>query len=127
MLKENGGSFELTKNWAKSILYRMGFVKRRGITISKVSVLHFEALKTPFLFDLKAVEIPPELTINWDLAGIKNCELCQFCSGQWSKRVEVVEVDDKWQYLLLPLLESSCLSKSCIKARYKLVCMPSVF
>ena len=26
LLKENGGSLELTKNWAKSILYRMGFV-----------------------------------------------------------------------------------------------------
>jgi hypothetical protein len=46
----------------------MGFVKRRGNTKAKVAVEQFEALKTQYLFDIKAVvemmEIPPELVIN---------------------------------------------------------------
>ena len=57
----------LTKHWAKSLLYRMGFVKRRSNTKAKVDVEQFEAIKTQFLFDLKAtvemLEIPPELVI----------------------------------------------------------------
>ncbi len=75
LLVENGGSLELAKNWAKSILYRIGFVKRRGNTKAKVSVEHFEALKSQFLFDIQATvemqEIPPELVVNWDQTGIK--------------------------------------------------------
>ena len=102
LLKENGGSLELTKNWAKSILYRMGFVKRRGNTKAKVSVLHFEALKTQFLFDIKAVvemqEIPPELIINWDQTGIKIVPVSSWTMEQkGAKRVEVAGVDDKRQ------------------------------
>ena len=79
LLKEEGGPLELTKNWAKSILYRMGFVKRRGNRKSKVGVEQFEALKTQYLFDIKAtvemMEIPPELVINWDQTSIKSVVL----------------------------------------------------
>ena len=53
LLKENGGSLQLIKNWAKSILYRMGYVKRRGNTTAKVSVEHLEVLKGQFLFDIQ--------------------------------------------------------------------------
>ena len=102
LLKENGGSLELTKNWAKSILYRMGFVKRRGNTKAKVSVLHFEALKTQFLFDIKAVvemqEIPPELIINWEQTGIKTVPVSSWTMEQkGTKLVEIAGVDDKRQ------------------------------
>ena len=48
----------------KSILHRMGFVKRRGNTKVKVAVEQFEALNTQYLVDIKPVvvmEIPPEL------------------------------------------------------------------
>ena len=75
LLKEEGGPLELEKNWAKSILHRMGFVKRQGNTKAKVAVEQFEAQKTQYLFDIKAVvemmDIPPELVINWDQTGIK--------------------------------------------------------
>ena len=35
----------LTKSWAKSVLIRMGFVKRKGTTTAKVSPENFENLK----------------------------------------------------------------------------------
>lgn len=35
LLSENGGHLDLTKNWAKSHLQRMNFVKRHGSTTCK--------------------------------------------------------------------------------------------
>ena len=52
-LKENGGHLELMKSWGKSLLHRMGFVKRKGNTKCKVPVECFEALKSQFLEDIK--------------------------------------------------------------------------
>ena len=99
---EEGITTELTKNWAKSILHRMGFVKRRGNTKAKVAVEHFEALKSQFLFDIKATvemqEIPPELVINWDQTGIKIVPVSSWTmEKRGAKRVEIAGVDDKQQ------------------------------
>ena len=90
------------KNWAKSLLYRIGFVKRRGNTKAKVPVEHFEALKSQFLFDIQATvemqEIPPELIINWDQTGIKIVSLSSWTMKQkGAKWVEISGVDNKRQ------------------------------
>ena len=45
LLACNGGGISLTKDWAKSLLHRMGMVKRRASTKAKVSVDEFEKLK----------------------------------------------------------------------------------
>ena len=39
LLFENGGHFELTKSWAKSLLKRMNMVKRKGTTSKKTFVV----------------------------------------------------------------------------------------
>lgn len=74
LLSENRGPITITTNWAKSLLYRKGFVKRRGSTAIKMTVANFEAVKEQFLFEVKAVvemeEIPPELVFNWDQTAI---------------------------------------------------------
>ena len=74
LLATNGGHIALTRNWGKSLLRRMGFVKRRVSTSAKVSVTDFEELKSQFLFEIKVNiemdEIPHDLVINWDQAGI---------------------------------------------------------
>ena len=36
LLSENGGPITITKNWAKSLLRRMNFVKRRGSSTAKI-------------------------------------------------------------------------------------------
>ena len=38
LVAENGGHISLTKHWARYLLSRMGFVKRRANTKLKVSV-----------------------------------------------------------------------------------------
>ena len=48
-LAEHGGHVHLTKSRAKSLLTRMGFVKRRGTTkMSKVGSQEFEKVKLAF-------------------------------------------------------------------------------
>ena len=58
-------NIKLTKDWAKSLLIRMGMVKRRVSSKAKVDVEKFEALKQGFLLDIKNIvsleEIPPDL------------------------------------------------------------------
>ena len=62
LLTENGGPLSITMNWAKSLLYRMQFVKRRGSTNKKILVHDFEV---QFLTDVTAVvqmeDIPKDL------------------------------------------------------------------
>ena len=74
LLACNGGHIVLTKHWGKHLLARMGFIKRRASTKSKVTVEDFEAIKAQFLTDVKVIaemnEIPHELIINWDQTGI---------------------------------------------------------
>ena len=70
LLECNEGHISLTKNWAKYLMERMGFVKRQASTKAIVSVSDFDQLKSQFVFDVKAIiqmeEIPGELVINWD-------------------------------------------------------------
>ena len=45
----NEGEIEIMKAWAKSILGRMGYHKRKGTNAGKISVAHFEEVKECFL------------------------------------------------------------------------------
>ena len=57
LLVENGSHISLDKHWLKYLLARMGFVKRRGNTKSKVLVEQFDELKELFLLEFNnAVE-----------------------------------------------------------------------
>ena len=93
---------KLTKDWAKSLLFRMGMVKRRVSSKAKVDVEKFEALKQGILLDIKLIvsleEIPPDLIINWDQTGINYVPV-----GSWTmekegaQRVKLAGKDDKRQ------------------------------
>jgi len=73
-LVADDGPITITKHWARSLLTRMHFVKRRGNTKAKVNVSDFDQFKTQFVYDVKAItqfeEIPDSLVINWDHTGI---------------------------------------------------------
>ena len=95
LLECNGGHIRLTKSWAKCLMLRMGFVKRRASTKAKVSVADFEQFKTQFIFDIRAViemeEIPGELVINWDQTGIHYVPVSSWTMARkGSKRVEIL-------------------------------------
>lgn len=102
LLVEHGGHIEFTKAWAKSLLKRMGYVKRKCSNAGKMSVARFEELKEEFLADVQAEvlmnDIPKELIFNWDQTGL------QFVpTGQWTmnrakeKVIPIASSDDKRQ------------------------------
>lgn len=103
-LFENGGYISITRNWALSLLGRMGYVKRKATTKStpKMSDEVFQGVKTRFLKQVSSVSkltsIPESLMINIDQTGIKLVP-----TGDWtmaasgSKRVEVAGLNDKRQ------------------------------
>ena len=102
LLECNGGHVHLTKHWAKYLLQRMGFVKRRASTKAKVSLLDFERYRAQFVFDVKAMiemeDIPSELVINWDQTGIHYVPVSSWTMAkEGSKRVEIAGIDDKRQ------------------------------
>ena len=75
LLAVNGGHISLSKDWARYMLQRIGFVKRKGTTKGTLQVENFEEEKHQFLFDIKVIvaieEVPPCLFIYWDQTGIK--------------------------------------------------------
>lgn len=99
-IKSNGGHIEITKSWARSILDRMGYVKRKCSNAGKVSPAHFVEIKDVFLADIQAVvnEIPDKLILNWDQTGIQLVP-----TGEWTmhragaKVIHISNCDDKRQ------------------------------
>jgi len=96
------GNTELSKGWAKYLLKRIGFVKRKATTAAKGNVENFDILKEEFLLEIKNVvcmdEIPKDLIINFDQTGINYVPLTSWMMEQeGAKRVEIVAKDDKWQ------------------------------
>ena len=92
----------LTKAWAKYLLNRMGFVKRKATTKAKVNVEHFEEVRQNFLLEIKNVittdEIPLEMVINFDQTGINYIPVSSWTMEmEGAKRVEVAGKDDKRQ------------------------------
>jgi len=53
-LVSRGGHIQITKTWARSLLARMGFVKRKYSTSGKIPLAHFERVKEVFLADVTA-------------------------------------------------------------------------
>ena len=74
LIADYGGHLNPDNPWAKSLLRRMGFVKRKGSTSARVAVQDFEAIKKGFLERIiaavKTHSIPQALIINLDETGL---------------------------------------------------------
>ena len=95
-------SFNLTEGWAKYLLRRMGFVKRKGTTKAKGSVEHFEEVKRKYLQDMELVipmdEIPDDLVVNFDQTGVHYIPVSDWTMAEeGAKRIEIASKDDKRQ------------------------------
>jgi len=99
---EGGIKIKLTDDWAKSLLKRMGYVKRKACSKAKVDIERFKQLKDEFLLEIKVIvnmdEIPPDLIINFDQTALNYVPVSHWTMDQeGAKRVEVVAKDDKRQ------------------------------
>ena len=88
LLECNGGHVVLQKSWAKYLLNKMDFVKRKATTKKpKFMVSNFEELKDQFLMDIKAIasmeDIPNDMIVNWDQTAIN---IFHCLTGLWPKR-----------------------------------------
>ena len=102
LLACNGGGIHLTKAWARSLLNRMGMVKRRVCSKAKIDIHNFVGIKEEFLLDVKNVismdKIPPSLVINWDQTAIQYVPTASWTMEQeGTRRVEIAGKDDKRQ------------------------------
>lgn len=100
LLVENGGSIEITRDWARYVLKRMNIVKRRGNATAKPVIKNFDEVKTKYLTDIATLvnkhNIPPELIINWDHTGIHLVPVSKWTMDEkGSDKVEIVGLDDK--------------------------------
>ena len=101
-LAKNGGHVKLTNTWAKSLLSRMNFTKRKGSTKQKVTIKDFEVVKKQFLQDVVDIatmeNIPSRLIVNWDQTGL-NLVPCPTWTMEekGKKRVEIAGLNDKRQ------------------------------
>ena len=79
---ENGGPISITTNWAKSLLFRLNYVKRRGSSTAKMTGENLEAVKEQLLLDINALvrrSLP-----SWLSAGTKQeSVLSQDHRGPW--------------------------------------------
>ena len=102
LLVENGGSIDLSKDWAKRLLGRMGFVKRKATSKVTISPMELESSKVQFLNDIRTIvtleEIPMELIINWDQTPIKFVPVSNWTHDKkGTERVQLAGLDDKRQ------------------------------
>jgi len=49
--KAKASSYKLNKEWAKSVVHRMGYTKRKGNSKCKVNPINFDEIKQHYLID----------------------------------------------------------------------------
>ena len=102
MNHDSKSKIQLTTAWAKYLLKRMGYVKRRATTSGKETVEDFESLKEEFLLEVKNTvcmdEIPGDMIVNFDQTGIHYIPVMPWTmEKEGVKRVEIIAKDDKRQ------------------------------
>ena len=101
-LAKYGGPATLTVPWAKSLLKRMDFTKRKATTKSNPPTGDLVEIKRSFLAEvLETVEfndIPPELIFNWDQTGINLVPTALWTMDKIEKkRIAIEDHQDKRQ------------------------------
>ena len=102
VLVKYGGHIDLTKSWAKSLLHRMGYSKRRCSNAGKVALPHLKEIQENFLADIQSEvvmnDILSDLIFNWDQTALRLVP-----TGQWTmhpagaKVVPIANSDNKRQ------------------------------
>ena len=94
----------LSKSWAKSILFRMGYVKRRETTTAKINSDNFENLWETFLEQIQSTvkfeDIPLDLIFNCDQTGLNYVPVFNWMmEKERAKRIKIKGLDDKRQFM----------------------------
>lgn len=108
LLKENGGTIDITKEWARSLLNRMGFSKRKGTKGIKHFTEDYEDIKGAFVKrisdNVTKCKIPNEVVINWDQTAINLIPCGEWTMHESEKSLNIIELSKKKKKLTLILL-----------------------
>ena len=96
----------IVDRWARSILERMGFSKRKGTKAARHLPPDFEIIKETFLKSVKgAIEyehIPSEMVVNFDQTGAKFVPTSEWTMARYgSKQVPIIGLEDKREMTIL--------------------------
>ena len=102
LLATNGGHIVLSKHWAKYMLERIGYVKRKVTSKAKVTVENLSTLKQQYLLDINGTvemeEIPQDLILNWDQTAIHYVPVSSWTMAkEGCKKISIAGADDKRQ------------------------------
>lgn len=105
-LEEFGGPVCLSKEWARSVLIRMNFTKRKATKGIKHKPDDFDKTKQNFLNMIEKqrseYNIPNNLVFNWDQTGLNMIPQCSWTMEQLGARqVNVAGLGDKRQITAL--------------------------
>ena len=133
LLLEYGGSIELTREWARSVLDRMNFKKLKATKGIKHKPNDFDKLKSDFIERIDSAigedDIPSNLVFNWDQTGLNMVPQCSWTmEEQGSKQVKVAGSGDKRQItaLLCATLSGTLLPPQLIYQGTTSQCEPKV-
>ena len=106
LLAEHGGSVNITKSWAKSLLNRIGWVKRNGTKAASKVPANLKEIKEDFLKRVATTvteySIPPSMVVNFDETGVTIVPTSnQTLHAQGSKQVPITGVDNKRQVTMV--------------------------
>ena len=106
MLPENGGHLTLGKSWAKSLMQRMGFSRRRATKTSRKMPQDYELQRRRFLFEIEQLvykkKIPDDMVLNMDQTAVRLVPTANWTMApKGSKRLPFAAVDDKREITVL--------------------------
>ena len=99
LLAVNSGHVVLTKEWARYVLKRMGYVKQKSHSKAKVTPTYFTQLQSNILVDIRAiVEMEEGPPVNWDFTRLKYVPVSAWTMAKEGlKQVDISGIDDKSQ------------------------------
>ena len=100
MLKEFGGTIDLDRAWAASIMRRMNFVRRKGTKAARTLPDDYTQQRERFLSNItetvKKYNIPDRLIVNFDQTQVKIVPVSEWTLNEvGAKQVDIGALDDK--------------------------------
>ena len=100
LLKDYGGHISIEKSWARSLLIRMNFVKRKGSTAAKLPPADFAKVKGDYLERIKTTvfenHIVPQLVLNWDQTAVRLVPYSEWTmEEQGTNKISIKGLNDK--------------------------------
>jgi hypothetical protein len=106
LLNEAGGSIEITSAWAKSLLVRMNFVRRKGTKATRKLPEDFENIRINFVERVKTAvhsnTVSLELFVNFDQTNAKYVPTSEWTmEEEGTRQIDILGLEDKREMTVL--------------------------